>query len=210
MMKIAVFGATGRTGMQVVQQALAAGHEVVALARTPSKLTLSHPQLTVVTGDVQTAAAVAQTVTGVDAVVSVLGPTSNQPGRIISAGTQNILTAMQQQNVKRLIVSAGAGVGDPQDQPKLFNKAISLLLKTFSRHVYEDMVHVVELVRTSDRDWTVVRVPMLTDGPLSGQVRIGMVGQGTGPRLSRADMAAFMLQQMTDRTYLHKSPVISN
>jgi putative NADH-flavin reductase len=209
-MKIAVFGATGRTGIHIVQQALEAGYEVVALARTPTKLSISHPHLKMVQGAIYHAAQVEQTTTGVEAVISVLGPTSNQPEFAISTGMEIILAAMRRQNVKRLIISAGAGVGDPQDMPKLFDKAIGLLLKTFSRNVYEDILRVVATVRASDRDWTVVRVPMLTDGPLTGQVRIGMVGKGTGPRISRADMAAFMLKQVTDTQYLHQAPVVSN
>ena len=209
-MKIAVFGATGRTGIHIVQQALEAGHEIVALARTPAKLSISHPHLKIVQGDIYHAAQVEQTVTGVEAVISVLGPTSNQPEFAISTGMEIILAALQRQNVKRLIISAGAGVSDPQDAPKLFDKAIGLLLRTFSRNVYEDMLRVVATVRASDRDWTVVRVPMLTDGPLTGQIRIGMVGKGTGPRISRADMAAFMLKQVTDTQYLHQAPVVSN
>jgi putative NADH-flavin reductase len=209
-MKIAVFGATGRTGIHIVQQALEAGYEVVALARIPTRLSISHPHLKMVQGDIHTAAPVEKTVTDADVVISVLGPTGNQPEFAISTGMEIILTAMQRQNVKRLIISAGAGVGDPQDTPKLFDKAIGLLLRTFSRNVYEDMLRAVATVRASDRDWTVVRVPMLTDGPLTGQVRIGMVGKGTGPRISRADMAAFMLQQVTDAQYLHQAPVVSN
>ena len=209
-MKIAVFGATGRTGIHIVQQALEAGHEVVALARTPAKLSISHPHLKIVQGDIYHAAQVEQTVKVVEAVISALGPTSNQPEFAISTGMEIILAAMQRQNVKRLIISAGAGVGDPQDAPKLFDTAIGLLLRTFSRNVYEDMLRVVATVRASDRDWTVVRVPMLTDGPLTGQIRIGMVGKGTGPRISRADMAAFMLKQVTDTQYLHQAPVVSN
>lgn len=209
-MKLAIFGGTGRTGRHLVEQALAAGHEVSLLARTPSKLSSQHPRLTVHVGDVQDAEAVFKTIAGTEAVISVLGPTSNQPGQPVSNGTRNILAAMQAQSVKRLIVSAGAGVGDPNDAPKLFNKLINLLLKTVSRHVYEDMVNVVAIVRNSDRAWTVVRVPMLTDGAKTGQVRVGWVGKGMGPRITRADMADFMLKQLTDQTFVRHAPAISN
>lgn len=209
-MKIAVFGGTGRTGAHVVQQALDAGHEVVALARTPSKVSIQHDKLTIVQGDIQDAAAVEKTVQGVDAVVSVLGPVSNTPDYIISQGTNHIINAMKKQNVKRLVISAGAGVRDPKDTPGLLDKFVALLLNLVSKHVVEDMRRVVQQVRNSDRDWTVVRVPMLTDQPPTGDLIVSYVGQGMKPRLSRADMASFMLKQLQDDTYVRQAPAISN
>lgn len=72
------------------------------------------------------------------------------------------------------------------------------------------MVQVAAKVRASNLDWTIVRVPMLTDDPPTGKVRVGYVGKGTGSRISRADMADFMLRQLADTTYWHKAPAISN
>jgi nucleoside-diphosphate-sugar epimerase len=209
-MKLAVFGATGKTGRHVVEQAVAAGHHVIAFTRTPSKLQNTHARLTTVQGDVQNAAEVEQAIIGADAVISVLGPTHNRPTFEVSKGTTNILRAMEQHGVRRLVVSAGAGVGDPQDAPKLLNKAINVLLKLISGNVYADMQRTVELVRASDRDWVITRVPMLTDQPRTSQVKVGYVGKGMGVRLARADMAGWMLEQARDDTYLRKAPAISN
>ncbi len=209
-MKLAIFGATGRTGQHLVQQALEAKHEVVVLVRTPSKLTIQNPGLSVIQGDIQDAAKVEQTIKGSDAVFSVLGPTSNTPEYQTTKGTKNILDAMKKQGVRKLVISAGAGVGDPYDEPKLFNKFINILLKLAARYVYEDMLQVVDLVRESDMDWVIVRVPMLTDAPATGSIKIGYVGKGMGPRISRADMATFMLKQLNDNTYLRQAPAISN
>lgn len=209
-MKLAIFGATGRTGQHLVRQALERGHEVVAFARSPQKLEPDGDRLTVVQGDVQDAAKVAEAVAGADAVVSVLGPTENKPAFAVTKGTQNILDAMRQHGVQRLVLSAGAGVGDPNDAPKLINRVINALLKLVSRWVYEDMKRVVDTVRQSDVDWTVVRVPMLTDDPAGGTVTAAYVGRGMGMRLSREDMASFMLDQVTDDTYLHQAPAISS
>ena len=209
-MKVVVFGATGKTGRHVVEQALAAGHTVVAFARDPSKLNTTHKRLSVVQRDVQNPAQVEQAVAGADAVVSVLGPTHNRPAYEVSKGMANILNAMKNRRVRRLVIAAGAGVGDPNDEPKLINKAISVLLKLVSRNVLEDMKRTVELVRASDRDWVIVRVPRLTDAPRTGKVKAGYVGKGMGLTLSRADMADFMLQQLKGDTYLQKAPAISN
>ncbi len=112
--------------------------------------------------------------------------------------------------VRRLVQSVGAGVRDPRDEPGLFDRVINVALKPFSRHVYEDMRRTAEIIRASDVDWTLVRVPMLTDDPATGDVKVGYLGQGVGSRVSRADMAAFVLEQVDDDTYLHQAPVISN
>lgn len=209
-MRIAVFGATGRTGLHLVEQALAAGHQVTVLVRDPSKVTIQNASLHVLRGNVQNAAQVEQAISGAEAVISVLGPTQNKPTFEISAGTDNILAAMNKSGVRRLIISVGAGVGDPQDAPGPFNLFINFLLRIFSRHVYEDMQQVAAKVRASGLDWTIVRVPMLTDGPRIGTIRVGYVGKGTGPRIRRADMADFMLRQLTTNTHVRKAPAISN
>ncbi|MBP6789068.1 MAG: SDR family oxidoreductase [Candidatus Promineofilum sp.] len=207
---LALFGATGRTGRHLLQQALERGYNVRVLARDPGKLAVQSERLVVVRGNLKDAACVEEVITGADAVLSVLGPTSNEPTFEISRGTADIMSTMKRQGVKRLIISAGAGVGDPGDTPKLFNKLINVALKATARNVYEDMLKTVDQVRGSGLEWTVVRVPRLTDGPKSGQVRVGMVGKGTGANLSRADMAEFMLKQVNDSRHLRQAPVISN
>jgi putative NADH-flavin reductase len=208
-MNIIIFGATGRTGQLLVEKALERGHQVTAFARSPEKLTGYKDQLEIVQGDARDAGKVAEAVSGAEAVISVLGPAENRPVFAVSQATENILSAMKDQGVKRLILSAGAGVEDPQDAPRLFNRLINFLLKLFSRWVYEDMVRTVEQVRSSDLQWTVVRVPMLVDGEESEEVQVGYVGKGMGPRVSRADLAAFMLDQLSSSEYVQQAPAIS-
>jgi putative NADH-flavin reductase len=207
---LAIFGATGRAGKHLLRQALDRGYNVRVLARDPGKLAAQHERLVVVKGSLKDADCVEEVIAGADVVLSVLGPTSNEPTFEISQGTADIIKSMKKHGVKRLILSAGAGVGDPGDAPKLFNKLINVALKATARNVYEDMVKTVDLVRQSGLEWTVVRVPRLTDGPQTGQVRVGMVGKGTGANLTRADMAQFMLKQIDDGQHLRKAPAISN
>lgn len=209
-MKLAVFGGSGRAGRQLVTQALVRGHEVTALARDAQRLAQFGEWIEVIEGDVQDAAAVARVVAGADAVISVLGPTVNRPDYQVSRGMAHILAAMKEHGVQRLVVSVGAGVRDAQDEPKLLDRFIKGLVMLLSRHVYEDMRRTAELVRASDLDWSIVRVPMLTDAAGSRNVSVGYVGKGTGPRLSRADMAAFMLDQVESGQYVRQAPVISN
>ncbi len=208
-MRLTLFGATGRTGQQVLARALAQGHEVAVLARHPAKLNAGGPNLTVIQGDVQDPEQVMRAVQEAQAVISVLGPTHNRPTYAISPGIDHILAAMRETGVRRLVLTAGAGVGDARDAPGVFHHAITWLLKLFSRHVFEDMVRVVTKVRASEVDWTVVRVPMLTDGPATGNVQAGYVGQGMGRSISRADLAQFLLQQVDSTEFIHQAPVIS-
>jgi putative NADH-flavin reductase len=208
-MILAIFGGTGRAGRYLLEQALAAGHDLTALVRDPARVDLKHERLTLVTGDARQSEAVAATIAGAEAVISVLGPRDNGPERAVTQATKNILDAMRAQGVRRLVDSAGAGVGDPRDRPGLLHHVISALLKLTARNVYEDMVHMVALVRGSDVDWTIVRVPMLVDGAATGRVRVGSVGVGTGPRLTRADLAAFLLETVEKGAHVREAPVIS-
>jgi putative NADH-flavin reductase len=209
-MKLAILGATGKTGRHLLEQALAQGHAVTVLARNPDKLAQRHDRLNVIQGDIRDAAKVAQAVAGAEAVLSVLGPTSNKPERAVSQGMDNILAAMRQHGVRRLIQAAGAGVRDPQDTPTLVHAFFGGLVRLLSPNVVADMVEVVDKVRQSGLDWTIVRVPMLTEGPATGRVREGYVGKDIGPRLARADLAAFMLKQLEAKTYVGQAPAISS
>lgn len=209
-MQLAVFGGTGKTGKLVVEQALAAGYQVAVLARNPAKLTIQNPNLRVVQGDVQDAAKVLETVRGADAVISALGPTSNKPLFEVSKGMTNIIAAMREAGVKRLIITAGAGVREEIDQPKFADKLIVTALKLLNGNVLADMQRAVDQVKAAGLDWTVVRGPMLTDDPATGNVRAGGVGKDIGTRLSRADFAAFLLAQVDNPQWVGKAPAISN
>jgi putative NADH-flavin reductase len=210
-MKLVVFGASGRTGRPLVEQALAQGHDVTAYVRTPSKLADldGRPNLRLVQGDVYDAAKVAEAVAGQDAVLSALGPEKPAFDQM-QTGARYVLAAMKEHGVRRLVTLTGAGVPAPQDRPTLVNKAIAWLLKRINPEVLADAQAHVDLVRASDVDWTVVRVPRLVDGPHTGKVRVGWAGVGTGIRINRADAADFMLRQLSDTTHLRQMPMISN
>jgi putative NADH-flavin reductase len=209
-MKLAIFGATGRTGRPLVQQALEAGHSVVALVRTPEKMSLQNEKLTLIAGDAMNAADVEKAVQGTDAVISVLGQSKNSPRDLQTVSIQNIVAAMQKYDVKRLISLTGAGVDAPEDRPGPSNHLIKFALKTLSGHVLKDGEQHAEVIKSSGLDWTIVRGPMLTEGPHTGTYRVGWVGVNTGTRVSRADLADFMLKHLTDTTYVGKLPMISN
>lgn len=209
-MKLTIFGASGRTGRCLVEQALAAGHDVTTFVRDPAKLPLRHERLTTVQGDAMSAAAVERAVTGADVVLSALGHTQSTPPDMQTVATRHIIAAMKQHGVRRLISMTGAGVAAPQDRPRLINHLIAFALKTFSGTVLKDAEGHAEVIRNSALEWIIVRGPILTDGPYTGTYRVGWVGINTGARISRADIADFMLKQLNDNTYMRQAPMVSD
>ncbi len=209
-MELAVFGASGRTGRPLVQQALDAGHDVIALVRTPATFPIKHERLTVVQGDALNASDVDEVVQGADAVLSVLGQSKNSPKDLQTVATKNIVAAMETYGITRFVSLTGAGVDAPQDKPKFINHVIKFALKTLQGAVLADAEQHVKVLQASQLDWVIVRGPMLTEGPYTGKYRVGWVGVNTGTRISRADVADFMLKQVTDNTYIHKAPMVSD
>ena len=209
-MKLAVFGATGRTGKSLVVQALGQGHEVRALARDPAKLDVSQENLLVIHGDVLNAADVAETIDGCDAVLSVLGQTKGSPKDLQTVATRHIVAAMKTHGVTRVISLTGAGVKDPHDEPKLVDCVFGLLLATVARNVIKDADAHAVVLRQSGLEWTLVRGPRLTEGPRTGTYKVGYVGKDSGTQASRADVADFMLSQLGDDTWVRKAPMVSS
>jgi putative NADH-flavin reductase len=203
-MKLAVFGATGGTGRQIVEQALAQGHAVTALVRDPAKLQLQNAQLAVVQGDVLDSSAVARTLAGAEAVFVSLGNTANNPDMVVSQGTGVVMAAMQAAGIKRLIVISSLGVGDSKDHVPLFFKAI---IATALRKAFQDKEAQEKLVIASGLDWTIIRPGGLSDGPATGTYQAGAVKAGGGT-IPRADVAAFALAQLGSTEYVQKTPGI--
>ncbi len=208
-MNITILGATGRTGMPLIEQALAQGHRVKAFVRNPSKLTKQHGSLEVIQGDVLDAAAVEKAVEGCDVVLCVLGHTKNSPDNLQTRAMQNITLAMKHHGVDRLVDLTGAGVRDPEDEPKLVDRLIGGALKLVSPKILEDGINHVRVIEESGVAWTVVRAPMLRDGPHTGNYRVGFVGKNSGTKINRADVADFMLKQAAEKKYVGKMPMIS-
>lgn len=209
-MKISLFGATGKVGQHLVDQALERGDEVTAFVRDPSKLTTQqHKRLKVVQGDVLDPKDVEQAVAGTDAVLSTIGHTKTSSKDVLAEGIKNIIAAMNKHGVRRLVSLTGAGVRDPKDEPKLVDRIIGWLLKLLQKELLEDAIEQARMVKESHLDWVIVRAPVLTEGEKKGEYRIGYVGKESGTTLSRADVADFMLKQTTDDTYLHQAPMVS-
>jgi putative NADH-flavin reductase len=207
-MKIVIFGATGATGRHLVEGALAAGHAVTAFARGPEALGEPRERLTVATGDVKDAEAVRAAIAGHDAVICALGQRKGAPAGDMTIGVENIVRAMEASGVRRLVFLSGYGAGNSKNEAHfVFRRIIRPL---FLRDMYAEKDRQEAIISGSALDWIIVRPVRLSDGPAGGGCRVieGSVSAGPSAEITRADVAAFMLGQLTDDRYLKRTPGI--
>ena len=204
-MKIAIFGASGRTGLLTVYQALDKGHEVTAFARHAASVTIKHPKIRIVEGDILDYEKVKMTIEGQDVVISALGIESRKFTTVLSEGTGNIIKAMEECRVKRFICMSSAGILG-NDAGFLFGK---IILPLFLKQVFEDKKRQMQIIMASSLEWVIVRPSGLTDAPRTGKYKI--TGHSPASKsVPRADVADFMLKLMTDKTYDRQMPAIAS
>ena len=190
-MKVIVFGATGPTGREIVARALEKGHEVTAFARNPKGLGMEEEEgFRIVPGDVLQPKTVDRAMVGQQAVLCAIGPrahtgTGETPYNVVSVATRHIIEAMEQTGTKRLVTLSSAGVGDSRGKLGFIRETV--LIPLFSKAQFRDKELQEEYVRESSVEWVIVR-------PTS--------------RIARADVAAFMVDQLTSNEHVGKAPVI--
>ena len=204
-MRVTVFGATGRTGREVVARALAEGMDVTAFVRDPARLPTA-AGAAVVTGALDDDARLAEALAGRDAAVSALGvgrPLQTDPA--VVDGVRRIVAAMAAAGVPRLVYLSFVGVGDsrPRSGP-----VIRHVLSRVVRNEAADHERKEAIVRASGLDWTIVRPPLLTSGPGGAALRAGedVAAAGPLPRVSRADVAAYLVDQITATDQIRRAP----
>lgn len=207
-MKLIVFGATGSVGSQLVQQALDAGHTVTAFTRSKEKLAaISHPGLRVIEGDVLNAQEVRDGVKEHDAVFCALG--AGRKGIVRAEGTKNIIAAMEKEGIDRFICQTTLGAGDSRGNLNFFWKRI--MFGWFLKQAYLDHEQQENYIRESQLEWTIVRPAAFTNGELTANYRHGFSAMEKDLKLkiSRADLANFMLRQLVSDEYRKKAVGLS-
>ncbi len=207
-MKVLVLGATGGTGRLIVRDALAKGHSVVALVRSKARVP-DLPGADMIEGDACDEGALMRALNGCDAVVSSLG-TGLSPFRevsLLTVATRALVTAMTRNGVRRLVCITALGVGDSRGHGGfVFDR---LFLPLLLSHAYKDKDRQEAAIRASSLDWVVVRPAMLTNDPARGSVRAVTDLAGVkGGKIARADVARFVVEQLTTDTWLRRTPVI--
>jgi putative NADH-flavin reductase len=206
-MRLLIFGSTGSVGRLLVEQALNHNHQVTAFLRDPAKLAIRHKNLKIVQGDVLNYPIVEMAMKDQDVVMCALGAGSK--GMLRAEGTRNIIRAMENSGIKRYICQTSFGVGESQGNLNFFWKYIMfgmLLKKAYHDHEIQES-HIIQ----SQLDWTIVRPAAFTNGMHTGKYKHGFSANDKSItlKISRADVADFMLKQLTDNTYLRKTPGLS-
>jgi putative NADH-flavin reductase len=195
-MKLVVFGSNGGIGAKVVEQALAAGHTVTAVARQPSAIELRHEHLEILQGDVLEPQTIRGAITGKEAVVSAIGVHHRAPTTLYSEGVANMIQIMQSAHVQRLICVSASGLEPGPLWQRLIAKPI---LWVVFKEMYRDLVRMEAVVERSQLNWTILRPPRLTDGSHTGQYQVGL-NQHLSPGLliARSDLADYIVNHLSD------------
>ena len=198
-MTIFVFGATGATGKLVVEQALQNGHYVTAVVRNPDKFTLRHDHLKIIRGDVFQPKTYESDMRGHDAVVSCLGIQQTAPTTVYSDGVDNIMMAMEKENVNRIICLSAIAVVVPPKGSFLMKFMTRNILQRLYNHLYTDMLVMEKKLRASDLNWTIIRPPWLRDTRATGKYRVMINDHLRNPsKISRADLAGYIVNHLAD------------
>ena len=207
-MKIAVLGATGRTGRPLVTELVRRSHEVSVLVRDPARLP-PDTAARVVVGDSRDPEAVAGLLEGADAVVSALGPTGKEP-TLHQDTTRVLIEAMRAAGVTRFVGISGAGIDIPGDRKSRRDKVISWLIRRIGGAVPADKAADYELWAASDRDWTLVRAPRLNEQPATGAIEHDAHRSARSTLITRADLASFLADTVEGGRYVRQAPLVAN
>lgn len=210
-MRLTIFGASGGTGRQLVEQALAGGSQVTAVVRDPARLGVpAHPRLRVVTADIMDPASILPAVTGADAVLTAAGPRGTGPTTVITDSVRSIAAAMGKAGTARLVALSGSIVADDGESFYLRYVLKPIARRTFLKNVCADMRLAEAAIAATDLNWTIMRPPSLTDGPATGKYRTALDrGLTRGIRVSRPDLAACMLALVGDAAAVRRHVAIA-
>jgi len=209
--RLVVIGATAKSSTEIIRQALAAGYEVVGVARRPEDVTLNNPRLTLLKGDVYDQASLEAALTGNEVVISMVGPRVDPTAQaeippsfdLFTTGTGNLIAAMKKKGNQRLLVASSLGVEDPFPTVKPDPKDFRLNWLWKSRYLYKNMADMETLVRGSGLDYVIFRPPFLVEEPARNNYRLAInTDSPKGTMLSYADFGAFVLAQARSDEYL--------
>ncbi|MDB5166016.1 MAG: epimerase [Candidatus Saccharibacteria bacterium] len=204
-MNILIIGASGKTGQHLLRQLIEQGHRVTAYARTPDKVDTYGGKVQVIQGDARDAQALTKATVGQDAVMVTFGPRSPKPDDLQTVFMQNLVNAMHATGVRRLVLLSAWGATDSRPQA---NWLIKLLLNTMLRNVFVDKKNGEEAIMASDLDYTFVRPAILLNVASKGRVSANLTGKGLKLLVSRADVASFMIEQLSSDQWHRQAPLI--
>lgn len=206
-MELLILGATGLTGQHLLKKALEASHQVTVLVRDPAKLIVAHKNLTILTGDVLDKLTLTNALRGKDVVLSAIGKgKSLKAADLMTNAVNNLILCMQTTHVNRVVMLSAFGVGATIGQANFIQR---LIFTTLLKSIFSDKTKADAMLQYSPFNYTLVYPVVLTNGPGTGHYKAGETFAMKGmPKISRADVADFMLKQVTDNTYIKKTVIL--
>lgn len=205
---IALLGGGGRTGKYIVEELLRKGYLVKLLLRNPENFEIKSPHIKINKGDALDETAIKSLLEDCTAVINTVGQRKDEP-LVASQATRLVLESMNKLEIKRYILVAGLNVDTPFDRKSVETKAATEWMKANFPLIHEDRQKTYTLLSQSNVDWTLVRVPFIEFSENKSKIKIDLQ-DCTGSKISAADIAAFVVEQLSDRTYLRKAPFITN
>ena len=210
-MRVLIIGASKGIGLETTRQALEAGHEVRAFARSAAGIRISSPKLEKVRGDAMKKVDVEAALKGVDVVIQTLGVGVGdlfRPVHLFSDATRVLIAAMRAQGVNRLMCVTGFGAGDSRASISCLQR---LPFQIVFGRAYDDKSLQERLIKESGLDWTIARPGVLTGGPRTGRYKVlADASKWRNGIISRSDVAEFLVRQIADQTYVRQAPVLVN
>ena len=206
--KVAVLGGTGKAGRYVIKELVKQGYAVKMLVRSPEKAPHKNPLIEVITGSAKNYSAIQRLLPGCDAVISALGPSKLEPD-ICSIAVSHISKLMNQIGIKRYIEIAGLAIETPEDRKGFRTRLIVKIIRTFFRNVVDDRQKVFGMLSAGKLNWTIVRCPMIELTDSQRKLKISME-DSPGNKISAADLAVFLVSELTDEQFYKKCPFVAS
>jgi len=206
--KVAVIGGTGKSGKYLVNQLLSQGFNFKILLRNPEKFQIESHSIDLIKGDARDIKSIRLLVEGCDAVISTLGqPKGESP--IFSQATTNVISAMHEYRIKRYVLVTGLIIDLPFDKKSADTKMKSEMMKTYFPQIIADKQIEYNILAQSNIDWTLVRLPFIEQTDTKNEIKVSLE-DCPGEKISATDLAIFLIKQLSDKSYIRKSPFIAN
>lgn len=211
-MRITIFGANGGIGKHLVNKALSKGFYVKAYVRDPAKIQISNPNLEILKGELNDFQKIKKVIIDSNAVISTLGPPLKYKykGHPILDGHLNIIHAMIELNISRFITLATPSIRYSKDEASIATKLPGIIARIIYPSPYKEIIQIGKVVQESDLDWTIVRIIAPNNKPESNNIKVSFGDKKIKFDISREDIANFMLNQITDKTYIQSMPIIGS
>ncbi|MGE6616448.1 SDR family oxidoreductase [Bacillus mycoides] len=206
--KIAILGANGKVGKYLVNQVLEKGYQVRILTRNSKNMTITNENIETISGDARDFSVIQELLQGCKVVINAVGQPKNEP-YIFSTVTKHILKVMKEYEMKRYILISGGSLNVKGDQKGITNKIGANLFQLFLPKMMQDKYKELQIIQSSEVDWTIVRLPFVIEGNGTGDIKESLVDM-PGIKIQNGDIAPFVVKQINSERYIGKCPLISN